>query len=334
MTVRVGINGFGRIGRGFLRAQLARRDDIEIVAVNDLTDAPTLATLLKFDSTMGVLPQPVTAAGDAIVVNGEKITVLAERDPAALPWAALDVDLVIESTGRFTDAAKARAHLAAGARRVLISGPANGADLTLVIGVNDDRYDPAAHRVVSNASCTTNCLAPMAKVLDESFGVLRGQMTTIHAYTQDQNLQDAPHKDLRRARAAAQNLIPTTTGAAKAIGLVLPRLAGKLDGYSIRVPVPVGSLTDLTVELDREVTADQVNAAFAAAADGPLAGLLEYTTDPLVSSDIVGRTASCVFDSSLTKVVGGTQVKVYGWYDNEAGFANRLLDTTLLIGRA
>ncbi|MFC7386490.1 type I glyceraldehyde-3-phosphate dehydrogenase [Sphaerisporangium rhizosphaerae] len=331
MTVRVGINGFGRIGRALLRAQLGRREDVEIVAVNDLTDARTLAHLLKYDSTAGLLPAGVTGGDDAIVVDGTKIAVLAERDPARLPWKELDVDLVVESTGRFTDAHQARAHLDAGAKRVLISAPAKNEDLTLAIGINDDLYDPERHTIVSNASCTTNCLAPMAKVLDDTFGIERGAMTTIHAYTQDQNLQDGPHRDPRRARAAALNLIPTTTGAAKAIGLVLPRLSGKLDGYSIRVPVPVGSLTDLTAELGRETTAEEINAAFRAAAEGPLRGILEYTEDPIVSSDIVGSPASCIFDAALTKVVGGTQAKIYGWYDNETGFANRLLDTTLLM---
>ncbi|GAA5180043.1 type I glyceraldehyde-3-phosphate dehydrogenase [Rugosimonospora acidiphila] len=329
MTVRVGINGFGRIGRALLRAQLGRRADVEIVAVNDLTDARTLAHLLKYDTTAGTLPASVTGGDDAIEVNGTKIAVLAERDPARLPWKELGVDLVVESTGRFTDAHQARAHLDAGAKRVLISAPAKNEDLTLAIGINDDLYDPQRHTIVSNASCTTNCLAPMAKVLDDTFGIERGAMTTIHAYTQDQNLQDGPHRDPRRARAAALNLIPTTTGAAKAIGLVLPRLSGKLDGYSIRVPVPVGSLTDLTAELGHEATPDEINAAFRAAADGPLRGILEYTEDPIVSSDIVGSPASCIFDASLTKVVGGTQAKIYGWYDNETGFANRLLDTTL-----
>ncbi|MET8160906.1 type I glyceraldehyde-3-phosphate dehydrogenase [Sphaerisporangium sp. NPDC005289] len=330
MTVRVGINGFGRIGRALLRAQLGRREDVEIVAVNDLTDARTLAHLLKYDSTAGTLAG-VTGGDDAIVVDGTKIAVLAERDPARLPWKELEVDLVVESTGRFTDAHQARAHLDAGAKRVLISAPAKNEDLTLAIGINDDLYDPERHTIVSNASCTTNCLAPMAKVLDDTFGIERGAMTTIHAYTQDQNLQDGPHRDPRRARAAALNLIPTTTGAAKAIGLVLPRLSGKLDGYSIRVPVPVGSLTDLTAELGRDTTAEEINAAFRAAAEGPLRGILEYTEDPIVSSDIVGSPASCIFDAGLTKVVGGTQAKIYGWYDNETGFANRLLDTTLLM---
>jgi glyceraldehyde 3-phosphate dehydrogenase len=332
MTVRVGINGFGRIGRALLRAQLRRRDDLEIVAVNDLTGSRSLAHLLKYDSTGGTLAAAVSATDEALVVDGTKIAVYAERDPARLPWGALGVDLVVESTGHFTDAHRARAHLDAGARRVLISAPATNEDLTLAIGINDHLYDPARHTVVSNASCTTNCLAPMAKVLDETAGIEHGAMTTIHAYTQDQNLQDGPHRDPRRARAAALNLIPTTTGAAKAIGLVLPRLNGRLDGYSIRVPVPVGSLTDLTAELSRETTPDEINAAFKAAAEGPLRGVLEYTEDPIVSSDIVGSTASCVFDASLTKVIAGTQAKIYGWYDNETGFANRLLDTALLMG--
>ncbi|MFD4639750.1 type I glyceraldehyde-3-phosphate dehydrogenase [Lentzea sp. NPDC058436] len=334
MTLRIGVNGFGRIGRGFLRAALSRGEDVEVVAVNDLTDAATLAHLLKYDSVLGVLPRDVTAGQDSISVDGRKITVLAERDPAALPWGDLSVDLVIESTGVFTDATKARAHVDAGARKVIISAPAKNEDLTLAYGVNHEAYDPAVHTVVSNASCTTNCLAPLAKVLHDVVGVEHGLMTTVHAYTQDQNLQDAPHKDLRRARAAAINLIPTTTGAAKAIGLVLPELAGKLDGYSIRVPVPVGSLTDLTVQTSRDTTVEEVNAAFAAAAaEGPLAGVLEYSEDELVSADIVGSRASCVFDAGLTKVVGGRTVKVGGWYDNETGFSHRLLDTALHLGR-
>ncbi|MEA5360341.1 type I glyceraldehyde-3-phosphate dehydrogenase [Amycolatopsis sp., V23-08] len=332
MTVRVGINGFGRIGRGFLRAVLSREAGIEVVAVNDLTDAATLAHLLRYDSVLGKLPHEVTVDSEAIVVDGNKIAVLAERDPAKLPWDELSVDLVIESTGRFTDANQARAHVEAGARKVIISAPAKNEDLTLAYGVNHEAYEPSEHTVVSNASCTTNCLAPLAKVLHELAGVEHGLMTTIHAYTQDQNLQDAPHKDLRRARAAAVNLVPTTTGAAKAIGLVLPELSGRLDGYSMRVPVPVGSLTDLTVLLGRDTTVEEVNAAFAAAAaEGPLAGVLDYTEDPLVSADIVGSKASCVFDAGLTKVVGGRTVKVAGWYDNETGFCNRLVDTALFI---
>jgi glyceraldehyde 3-phosphate dehydrogenase len=334
MAFRVGINGFGRIGRCFLRAVLSRNADVEVVAINDLTDSRTLATLLKYDSTMGILPFDVTSTPDTIMVGGTTIHVCAERDPAALPWKEHGVDLVIESTGVFTDAAKARAHLSAGAERVIISAPAKNEDLTLAYGINHHQYDPAAHTVVSSASCTTNCLAPLAKVLDDAFGIEQGIMTTIHAYTQDQNLQDGPHKDLRRARAAALNLVPTTTGAAKAIGLVLPRLNGKLDGYSMRVPTPVGSLTDLSAQLSRDVTVAEVNAAFATAAAGELSAILQYTEDPIVSSDIVGNPASCVFDAGLTKVVGGRQVKVCGWYDNEYGFANRLLDTALVMAGA
>ncbi|WP_322779289.1 type I glyceraldehyde-3-phosphate dehydrogenase [Frankia sp. Cas4] len=332
MAVKVGINGFGRIGRCFLRAVLDRRVDVEVIAVNDLTDARTLAHLLKYDSTLGLLRAEVSVDDDTIVVDGRKIAVLAERNPASLPWAELGVDVVIESTGVFTDAVKARAHIEAGAKKVVISAPAKNEDITLAYGINDDQYDPAAHSVVSNASCTTNCLAPLAKVLDDSFGIERGSMTTVHAYTQDQNIQDGPHRDLRRARAAGINLVPTTTGAAKAIGLVLPRLKGKLDGYSLRVPVPVGSITDFTVDISRETTVEEVNAAFASAADGSLAGILAYAEEPIVSSDIVGNPASCIFDAGLTKVVGGRHVKIAGWYDNESGFSNRLVDTALLVG--
>jgi len=332
MTAKIAVNGFGRIGRGFLRAALARQADLEVVAVNDLTDARTLAHLLKYDSTLGILPQDVVADGDDTIVIGEtKVKVYAERSPENLPWGELGVDVVIESTGVFTDAHKAKAHLTAGAKRVVISAPAKNEDLTLVFGINHELYDPNAHAIVSNASCTTNCLAPLAKVVDDAFGIVHGTMTTIHAYTQDQNLQDGPHRDLRRARAAALNLVPTTTGAAKAIGLVLPSLNGKLDGYSLRVPVPVGSLTDLVVEVARDTTVAEVNAAFAEAARGPLAGLLEYTDAPLVSNDIVGSTASCIFDSGLTKVIDSRHVKVCGWYDNETGFSNRLVDTALLV---
>jgi glyceraldehyde 3-phosphate dehydrogenase (phosphorylating) len=332
MTAKIAVNGFGRIGRGFLRAALARQADLEVVAVNDLTDARTLAHLLKYDSTLGILPQDVVADGEDTIVIGEtKVKVYAERSPENLPWGELGVDVVIESTGVFTDAHKAKAHLTAGAKRVVISAPAKNEDLTLVFGINHELYDPNAHAIVSNASCTTNCLAPLAKVVDDAFGIVHGTMTTIHAYTQDQNLQDGPHRDLRRARAAALNLVPTTTGAAKAIGLVLPSLNGKLDGYSLRVPVPVGSLTDLVVEVARDTTVAEVNAAFAEAARGPLAGLLEYTDAPLVSNDIVGSTASCIFDSGLTKVIDSRHVKVCGWYDNETGFSNRLVDTALLV---
>ena len=335
MTAKIAVNGFGRIGRGFLRAALARKADIELVAVNDLTDAATLAHLLKYDTTLGTLDGEVTASEDTIVIGETKLRVFAERSPENLPWGELDIDVVIESTGVFTDAQKAKAHLTAGAKRVVISAPAKNEDLTFVHGINHSLYDPAVHTVVSNASCTTNCLAPLAKVMDDAFGIVHGSMTTVHAYTLDQNLQDGPHRDLRRARAAALNLVPTTTGAAKAIGLVLPNLKGKLDGYSLRMPVPVGSLTDLTVEIVRDATVDEVNAAFAeAAASGPLAGFLEYTDAPLVSSDIVGNPASCVFDSGLTKVIDSRHVKVCGWYDNESGFSNRLLDTALLLAAA
>jgi glyceraldehyde 3-phosphate dehydrogenase len=340
VTIRVGINGFGRIGRNFWRAVNATPDggqgggqagDIEIVAANDLGDVATMAHLLKYDSVLGNLPMDVSADGDTITAGGRSIKVLAERDPAQLPWRELGVDVVVESTGRFTNAADASKHIAAGAKKVIISAPAKGEDITIVMGVNDDLYDPARHDVISNASCTTNCVAPMAKVLLDSFGIVRGMMTTVHAYTSDQVLQDFPHKDLRRARAAALNIIPTTTGAAKATALVLPELKGKMDGISLRVPVPDGSVTDLVVQLGREVTRDEVNAAFLAAADGPLKGYLVYTSDPIVSSDIVGSPASCTFDSSLTMAYGD-QVKVIGWYDNEWGYSSRLADLTRLIG--
>ncbi|WP_457029823.1 type I glyceraldehyde-3-phosphate dehydrogenase [Kitasatospora sp. P5_F3] len=334
MAIKVAINGFGRIGRGFVRAALQQGTDLEIVAVNDLTDAATLAHLLSYDSTMGRLEREVEVDGDSIVVNGRKVKVLAERDPARLPWGELGVDVVVESTGVFTDATKARAHLEAGARKVLISAPASNEDLTLAYGVNHDRYDPAVHHIVSNASCTTNCLAPLAKVLDEGIGIEHGLMTTVHAYTQDQNLQDGPHKDLRRARAAATNIVPTSSGAAKAIGLVLPQLNGKLDGASLRVPVPVGSITDLTAYLARPTTVEEVNALFAkAAAEGPLAGVLRYAEAPLVSSDIVGDPHSCIFDAQLTTVGGnGRHVKIFGWYDNESGFSHRVVDVVRLLG--
>ena len=325
MTVRVGINGFGRIGRNFFRALVASGADISVVAVNDLTDNETLAHLLKYDSILGRFPGDVSFTADTITAGAHTIRALAERDPAALPWGELDVDIVIESTGRFVDAESAGAHLTAGAKRVIISAPAKGEDITIVMGVNHEDYDPASHRIISNASCTTNCLAPMAKVLQESFGIVKGMMTTIHAYTNDQVILDFPHKDLRRARAAALNMIPTTTGAAKAISLVLPELKGKLDGYAMRVPVPTGSATDLTVQLAKQVTVDEVNAAMKAAAEGPLKGILEYTTDPIVSSDIVTHPASCIFDASLTNAMGDT-VKVLGWYDNEWGYSNRLVD--------
>ncbi|MBS2965762.1 type I glyceraldehyde-3-phosphate dehydrogenase [Actinocrinis puniceicyclus] len=331
MTARIAINGFGRIGRGVLRAALAREDDLEIIAVNDLADAATLAHLLKFDSNLGTLPQTPRVEGDRMSLGETEIRVLSERSPEKLPWGALGIDVVIESTGRFTDRDKAEAHLTAGARRVIISAPASNADLTIAYGVNHDRFDPAVHTILSNASCTTNCLAPMAKVLDEAFGVVHGTMLTVHAYTQDQNLQDGPHRDLRRARAAAQNLVPTSTGAAKSIGLVLPSLKGRLDGYALRIPTPVGSLTDLTVEVSRDTDVAEVNAVYAAAADGALRGVLDYTEAAIVSSDIVGSRASCIFDAGLTKVIDSRHVKICGWYDNETGFSNRLLDTALHI---
>jgi glyceraldehyde 3-phosphate dehydrogenase len=331
VTVRVGINGFGRIGRNFYRAVLASGTDIELVGVNDLTDNATLAHLLKYDSILGRLPYEVKSTSDEITVAGKTFKAFAERDPAKLPWGELGADVVLESTGLFTDAAKARVHADNGAKKVIISAPAKGEDVTVVMGVNHDTYDPATHTIISNASCTTNCLAPLAKVIHDTFGIERGLMTTIHAYTQDQNLQDGPHKDLRRARAAAINVVPTSTGAAKAIGLVLPQLKGKLDGYALRVPVPTGSATDLTATLSRETTVDEVNAAFKAAADGPLAGILTYTEDEIVSSDIVTDPASCIFDAGLTKVIGD-QVKVVGWYDNEWGYSNRLVDLVKLVG--
>ena len=332
MTVRVGINGFGRIGRNFFRAVAASGADIEVVAANDLGDLATMAHLLKYDTILGRFPLTVSVSGDGIVVGDQTIKILAERDPANLPWGDLGVDVVIESTGFFTKAADARKHVdAGGAKKVIISAPASGEDVTVVMGVNDGDYDPATHTVISNASCTTNCLGPLAKVLDDLAGIERGLMTTIHAYTQDQNLQDAPHKDLRRARAAALNIVPTSTGAAKAIGLVLPGLKGKLDGYALRVPIPTGSATDLTVVTGRETTVEEINAAYKAAADGPLKGILTYNEDPIVSSDIVTDPASCIYDAPLTKVVGN-QVKVVGWYDNEWGYSNRLVDLVLLVG--
>jgi glyceraldehyde 3-phosphate dehydrogenase len=331
VTVRVGINGFGRIGRNFWRAVHAGNTDIEVVAANDLGDLATCAHLLKYDTLLGTLDLYVSADGDVIRAGDHSIKMLAERDPAALPWGDLGVDVVIESTGRFTKAADAAQHLAGGAKKVIISAPATGEDITIVMGVNDGKYDPAQHNIISNASCTTNCVAPMAKVLNEAFGIRKGLMTTIHAYTNDQVILDFPHKDLRRARAAAQNIIPTTTGAAKATGLVLPELQGKLDGYSLRVPVMDGSITDLVVDLEQEATKDEVNAAFKAAADGPLKGLLHYTADPIVSSDIVGTPYSCTFDSLLTMSLGD-QVKVFGWYDNEWGYSNRLADLAALVG--
>ncbi len=340
MSIRVGVNGFGRIGRNFWRAVNARpggatggsgQVSIEIVAANDLTDTATLAHLLKYDTMLGTLDMDITAAGDTILAGGRPIKVLAQRDPATLPWRDLGVDVVIESTGHFTAAGDARKHIDAGAKKVIISAPAKGEDITIVMGVNDDAYDPASHTVISNASCTTNCVAPMAKVLLDNFGIVTGLMTTIHAYTNDQVILDFPHKDLRRARAAAMNIIPTTTGAAKATALVLPELKGKLDGMAMRVPVAVGSVTDLVVELGREATQDEVNAAYRAAAEGPLKGYLYYTEDPIVSSDIVGTSYSCTFDAALTMTFGN-QVKVIGWYDNEWGYSNRLADLTRLVG--
>ncbi|MFM1786239.1 MAG: hypothetical protein RL228_189 [Actinomycetota bacterium] len=333
MTVKVGINGFGRIGRNFYRALLAQGADVEVVGINDLTDINTLAHLLKYDSILGRLNQEVSVSGDSIKVGNKSFKVVADRDPANLPWAALGADIVIESTGHFTDADKAAAHIKAGAKKVIISAPAKGEDITIVMGVNHDKYDAASHHVISNASCTTNCLAPFAKVLDEEFGIVKGMMTTIHAYTNDQVILDFPHKDLRRARAAAINMIPTTTGAAKAISLVLPQLKGKLDGYAMRVPVPTGSATDLTVQLGREVTKEEVNAAIKKAAEGSLKGILEYTEDPIVSTDIVTSPASSIFDAGLTYVNGDT-VKVVSWYDNEWGYSNRLVDLVGFVGKS
>jgi glyceraldehyde 3-phosphate dehydrogenase len=325
MGIRVGINGFGRIGRNFFRAQNALGSDIEIVALNDLGDAKTMAHLLKYDSTLGPFEGDVELADGVLRAGGEEMKMLSERDPAALPWGDLGVDVVLESTGFFTDREGAQKHLDAGAKKVVISAPATDPDITLVLGVNDDRYDPETQHIVSNASCTTNCVAPLAKVLHDLATIESGFMTTIHAYTQDQNLQDAPHKDLRRARAAALNLVPTSTGAAKAIGLVLPDLQGKLDGVAVRAPVATGSLTDLVVSLSREVTADEVQGAYRDAADGPLEGILQFSEDPLVSTDIVGNPYSCIYDSPLTMVHGST-VKVFGWYDNEWGYSCRLVD--------
>ena len=338
MTIRIGVNGFGRIGRNFFRALDAQKaagtnTDLEIVAVNDLTSTDALAHLLKFDSILGRLPHEVRADGDTLVVGSTKITALAVKEgPAALPWGDLGVDIVVESTGIFTDAARAKGHLDAGAKKVLISAPATGEDITIVMGVNDDKYD-GSQNIISNASCTTNCLGPLAKVLNDEFGIVKGLMTTIHAYTQDQNLQDGPHKDLRRARAAAINIVPTSTGAAKAIGLVLPELKGKLDGYALRVPVPTGSVTDLTAELGKSATAAEINAAMQAAAEGPLKGILKYYDAPIVSSDIVTDPHSSLFDSGLTKVIDN-QAKVVSWYDNEWGYSNRIADLAALVGKS
>ncbi len=332
MTITVGINGFGRIGRNFYRALVASGvQDIDVVGINDLTDTATLAHLLKYDSVLGRFPLPVEHGDGELIVGGQRIRVFAEKDPATLPWGALGVSVVIESTGHFTDATKARAHLEAGARKVIISAPAKNEDITIVMGVNEGSYDPKTQNILSNASCTTNCLAPMAKVLDDTFGIERGMMTTIHAYTNDQRILDFPHSDLRRARAAAINMIPTTTGAAKAIGLVLPQLKGKLDGYAMRVPTPTGSATDLTVELKTSATASDINAAMRAAAEGSLAGIMRYTEDPIVSSDIVTDPASVIVDADLTNSMG-TLAKVVGWYDNEWGYSNRLIDLTQYVG--
>ncbi|MDC7122091.1 type I glyceraldehyde-3-phosphate dehydrogenase [Cellulomonas fimi] len=331
MTIKVGINGFGRIGRNFYRAIVASGADIEIVGVNDLTDNKTLAHLLKYDTVLGRFPLSVEFDDENIIVDGKKIRALEERDPANLPWGELGADIVIESTGFFTDATKAKAHIDAGAKKVIISAPAKNEDGTFVVGVNHEQYDPATQHIISNASCTTNCLAPVAKALNDAIGIERGLMTTIHAYTGDQNLQDGPHRDLRRARAAAQNIVPTSTGAAKAVALVLPELKGKLDGFALRVPTITGSATDLTFTASREVTVDEVNAAVKAAAEGPLKGVLEYVEDEIVSSDIVTNPHQSIFDSKLTKVIGD-QVKIIAWYDNEWGYSNSLVTLTQYVG--
>lgn len=330
MTVKVGINGFGRIGRNYLRAELAKGTDLEIVAVNDLSDPKALAHLLKYDSVTGRLNEDVKVDGQNILVGDYKIKVLAERDPSALGWGDLGVDIVIESTGRFTDAKDAVKHIEAGAKKVLISAPATGEDATFVIGVNEHLYDPSKHHIISNASCTTNCLAPLAKVFNDEFGIVNGLMTTVHAYTADQNLQDGPHGDLRRARAAGINIVPSSTGAAKAIGLVLPELKGKLDGYALRVPVPTGSITDLTLVSKKTVSIEEIKAAYSKAASGPLKGILKYTEDEIVSTDIVTDPHSSIFDAGLVKVIDNT-VKISSWYDNEWGYSNRLVDLTVLV---
>ena len=330
--VKVGINGFGRIGRNFFRAALKSGAQFEIVGINDLTDNATLAHLLKYDSILGRLAQTVTHTDSSITVGGKTIAVSAERDPANIPWGKLGVDIVVESTGIFTKAADAKKHITAGAKKVIISAPASDEDITIVMGVNHDKYDSTKHNIISNASCTTNCLAPMAKVLNDEFGIVRGLMTTIHAYTNDQVILDFPHKDLRRSRAAALSIIPTSTGAAKAISLVLPELKGKLDGYALRVPVPTGSATDLTVELAKEVSVSEINSALKKASEGSLKGYLTYTEDPIVSADIVTDPSSCILDAGLTKVIG-TTVKVVGWYDNEWGYSNRLVDLIKYIGK-
>ena len=330
--LKVGVNGFGRIGRNFLRASLESGANFEIVGINDLTDNATLAHLLKYDSILGRLKQPVTFTDTTITVGGKTISVSAERDPANIPWGKLGVDVVVESTGIFTKASDAGKHITAGAKKVIISAPATDEDITIVMGVNHEKYDSTKHNIISNASCTTNCLAPMAKVLNDEFGIVRGLMTTIHAYTNDQVILDFPHKDLRRSRAAALSIIPTSTGAAKAISLVLPELKGKLDGYALRVPVPTGSATDLTVELSKEVSVTEINAALKKASEGSLKGYLTYTEDPIVSADIVTDPSSCILDAGLTKVIG-TTVKVVGWYDNEWGYSNRLVDLIQYIGK-
>ncbi|HAE74719.1 MAG: type I glyceraldehyde-3-phosphate dehydrogenase [Aquiluna sp.] len=327
---RIGINGFGRIGRNYLRAALAQNSDLEIVAVNDLSDPKSLAHLLKYDSVGGRLDAAVSVDGDSIVVNGKSIKVLAERDPAKIDWAGLGVEVVIESTGFFTNADDARKHIQAGAKKVIISAPATGEDATFVIGVNEHLYEPENHHVISNASCTTNCLAPLAKVFMDNFGIKNGLMTTIHAYTADQNLQDGPHQDLRRARAAAINIVPSTTGAAKALGVVIPELKGKLDGFALRVPIPTGSITDLTLVSEKTVTVEEINAAYKKAAEGELKGILMYTEDPIVSSDIVGDPHSSIYDSGLVRVIDNT-VKLSSWYDNEWGYSNRLVELTALV---
>jgi len=330
-VVKVGINGFGRIGRNFFRAIQESGVDISVVGINDLTDTKTLAHLLKYDSILGRFKGTVVAEDNAIIVNGIRIPIFAERDPAQLPWGSIGAAIVVESTGFFTDAESAGKHITAGAKKVIISAPAQGEDITIVMGVNHDKYNPVTDNIISNASCTTNCLAPMAKAIDDAFGIERGLMTTIHAYTNDQSILDYPHSDLRRARAAALNMIPTSTGAAKAIGLVMPHLKGKLDGYAMRVPVPTGSATDLTVELKTAATKEEINAVVKAAAEGALKGILQYTEDPIVSTDIVTDPSSCIFDASLT-IVNGNMVKVLGWYDNEWGYSNRLVDLVTFVG--
>jgi glyceraldehyde 3-phosphate dehydrogenase len=330
MTVKVGINGFGRIGRNYFRAAKARGTDLDFVAVNDITDAGTLAHLLKYDSVLGTLDADIKVTDEGISVDGDDLKVISERDPGSLPWKELGAEIVIESTGLFTDRESAEKHLSAGAQKVIISAPAKGEDITIVLGVNDEKYDPAGHHVISNASCTTNCVVPMASVVDQAFGIDRALMTTCHAYTNDQNLLDLPHKDLRRARAAAINTVPASTGAAKATSLAIPKLKGRMDGMAFRVPVPDGSVTDLVCILERDVTVDEVNEAFRTAAQGRLEGILKYTEDPLVSSDVVGDPHSCVFDSELTMAIGN-MVKVVGWYDNEWGYSNRLVELTELV---